>query len=170
MKRHDSQVRTRPFNEIHEKEMKEAQAMLEDLDLIYQSALKSVISSESVLDGFSIKTSMTLCLSGTPFKAIASGEFDSSNKFTYSYFDEQRNKYPNDDPTFVNPQYELFPNMRIFGYNMARFVRNPDVVKECEIRDVKSGGRVFFSLNSFFRTENEENHDLPCRFVYESEI
>lgn len=139
----------------------------EDLDKEYQNELKK---TKDVLERFSIKTRQTICLSGTPFKAIAKGEFTKENTFTYSYFDEQRNKYPNSDQgdfKTVNPDYAHFPDMRIFGYNMARLFSNMTA-------SVFSGdtlyGKKYFSLNRFFETKRDSNPNEPCVFVYEEEI
>lgn len=84
-------------------------------------------SYTSVIKKFQINTKQTICLSGTPFKAIAKGEFTNDNTFTYSYFDEQRNKYPkSEDGDFrtINPDYAHFPDMKIFGYNMSHLFAN----------------------------------------------
>lgn len=139
----------------------------EDLDKEYQSELKK---TKDVLERFSINTKQTICLSGTPFKAIAKGEFTKENTFTYSYFDEQRNKYPNSDEgdfKTVNPDYAHFPDMRIFGYNMTRLFQNMTA-------SVFSGdtlyGKKYFSLNRFFETRRDSNPNEPCVFVYEEEI
>lgn len=139
----------------------------EDLDSEYQSELKK---TKDVLERFKINTKQTICLSGTPFKAIAKGEFTKENTFTYSYFDEQRNKYPNSDQgdfTTKNPDYEHFPDMRIFGYNMTRLFQNMTA-------SVFSGdtlyGKKYFSLNRFFETRRDSNPNEPCVFVYEEEI
>ena len=139
----------------------------EDLDKEYQSELKK---TKDVLDRFKINTKQTICLSGTPFKAIANGEFTKENTFTYSYFDEQRNKYPKSDEgdfKTINPDYAHFPDMRIFGYNMTRLFSNMTA-------SVFSGdtlyGKKYFSLNRFFETRRDSNPNEPCVFVYEEEI
>ena len=139
----------------------------EDLEDEYQRELKK---TKDVLERFSINTKQTICLSGTPFKAIAKGEFTKENTFTYSYFDEQRNKYPNSDEgdfKTVNKDYAHFPDMRIFGYNMTRLFSNMTA-------SVFSGdtlyGKKYFSLNRFFETRRDSNPNEPCVFVYEEEI
>ena len=54
--------------------------------LEYQKNLKDI---KEVIKKFEIKTAKTICLSGTPFKSLAKGEFNQSTSSTYSYFDEQ---------------------------------------------------------------------------------
>lgn len=139
----------------------------EDLDKEYQSELKK---TKDVLERFAIKTKQTICLSGTPFKAIAKGEFGKDNTFTYSYFDEQRNKYPKSDEgdfSVVNPAYEHFPDMKIFGYNMSRLFSN---MTASVFSGDKLYGKPYFSLNKFFETRRDSNPNEPCTFVYEDEI
>ncbi|MCK9309868.1 MAG: DEAD/DEAH box helicase family protein, partial [Candidatus Cloacimonetes bacterium] len=98
------------------------QETIEDIDKDYQKGLKD-IDNKDIAKKFGIKTQQTICLSGTPFKALDRGEFSDSNSFTYSYFDEQKNKYPNDDFQQPSKDYEHFPDMKIFGYNMANLYR-----------------------------------------------
>lgn len=137
---------------------------MEDLDKDYQKNLKNC---KDVIKEFSIKTDKTICLSGTPFKALARGEFNKTNTFTYSYFDEQRNKYPNEqDMTVVDPQYAQFPDMKIFGYNMERLFGNwtANIFSTDKILN-----RKYFSLNKFFETKADYNQDGD-EFIYEDEI
>lgn len=139
----------------------------EDLDSRYQEALKK---SGDIIQKFNIKTKQTVCLSGTPFKALDRGEFTDKSSFTYSYFDEQRNKYPNSgngDFSIINPSYALFPDMKIFGYNMSKLFGNltASVFSEDKLLTKK-----YFSLNKFFETRQENNPNEPCTFIYEEEI
>lgn len=139
----------------------------EDLENEYQDQLKQ---SGDIIKKFNIKTKQTICLSGTPFKALARGEFNDNSSFTYSYFDEQRNKYPNsenDDFSVINPEYEAFPDMKIFGYNMSKLFGNltSQVFSEDKLLTKK-----YFSLNKFFETRQENNPSEPCTFIYEEEI
>ncbi len=139
----------------------------EDLDSNYQDQLKK---AGDVIKKFNIKTKQTICLSGTPFKALARGEFTDQSSFTYSYFDEQRNKYPNSDKgdfSVVNPSYASFPDMKIFGYNMSRLFGNLTASVFSEDRLLT---KKYFSLNKFFETRQENNPNEPCTFIYEGEI
>lgn len=143
---------------------KRTQERLEDFDSEYQ---KELGKTKDVIERFGIKTDKVLCLSGTPFKAIARGEFTKDNTYTYSYFDEQKNKYPNDDFEHPNPAYAHFPDMRIFGYNMSALFGNltSQVFSEDKIL-----GKKYFSLNRFFETRKDDNPEEPCSFIYEDEV
>ncbi len=140
------------------------QEKLEDFDPEYQ---KELSKTKDVIDKFGIKTDKIICLSGTPFKAIARGEFIEENTFTYSYFDEQKNKYPNDDITHPNPQYAQFPDMKIFGYNMSALFGN---LTAQVFSDDKILGKKYFSLNRFFEVRKDSSDTEPYTFVYEKEI
>ena len=145
------------------------QETLEDFDEKYQEELKK-LKNPNVLDKFSIKTDKTICLSGTPFKALARGEFIEDNTFTYSYFDEQKNKYPNsedNDFSVINPKYAHFPDMKILGYNMSQLFSDlaPNMMSNEKILNKR-----YFSLNQFFITKQDENYALDPEFVYEEQI
>ena len=88
-----------------------------------------------------ITTRAYLYLSGTPFKALATGEFIEEQIFNWTYTDEQRAKAAFSDqyPGQRNP-YGSLPQMRLLTYQM------PD-----ELLAVASGGEFDeFDLNAFF--------------------
>jgi hypothetical protein len=85
-----------------------------------------------------------LYLSGTPFKALATGEFIEEQIFNWTYTDEQRAKaqYATQHPTAYNP-YGALPQMRLLTYQM------PD-----EIVAVANAGEFDeFDLNLFFEAK-----------------
>jgi len=147
------------------------QETLEDFEPDYAKAIKNGAGNQDILKKFEIKTKKTICLSGTPFKALARGEFNDENTYTYSYFDEQKNKYPDYEKENykdnVNKDYAIFPDMQIFGYNMSRLFKGLSI--EC-MSNVKILNKSFFSLNKFFETKKESNETLSNTFVYEEEI
>ncbi len=88
-----------------------------------------------------ITTKAYLYLSGTPFKALASGEFIEEQIFNWTYTDEQRAKeaFATQHPGKWNP-YGAMPQMRLLTYQM------PD-----ELVAVASSGEFDeFDLNAFF--------------------
>lgn len=92
-------------------------------------------------DFLPIKTRAYLYLSGTPFKALATGEFIEEQIFNWTYTDEQRAKaeFTRLHPDRWNP-YASLPEMRLFTYQM------PD-----ELVSVASQGEFDeFDLNAFF--------------------
>lgn len=101
-----------------------------------------------------ISTSYYLYLSGTPFRAINSGEFIEEQIFNWTYSDEQREKYA---WVGTNNPYISLPRMVMMTYKM------PD-----EIRQVALQGEFDeFDLNVFFSAKGKGDE---ARFVYENEV
>ncbi len=98
-----------------------------------------------------IQRKFTLYLSGTPFKAIASGEFGDSQIFNWSYADEQEAKagWASDDH---NP-YENMPRLNLFTYRMSDIVR--EQVKQGMELDEEGTIDYAFDLNEFFKTRED---------------
>lgn len=122
-----------------------------------------------VIGKFKITTAKVICLSGTPFKALATREFGDA-VYSYTYFDEQRNKYPNNeegDFETMDPEYADFPDMHIYGYSMGKmFEGMADVVVSTGNPHLKQ----YFSLNRFFSTRSDVNAFDTPRFVHEEEV
>ncbi len=97
--------------------------------------------AEPESDFLPITTRAYLYLSGTPFRALSTGEFIEEQIFNWTYTDEQRAKeaYAAAHPTVRNP-YGALPQLRLLTYQM------PD-----ELLAVASAGEFDeFDLNSFF--------------------
>jgi hypothetical protein len=92
-------------------------------------------------DFLPITTKAYLYLSGTPFKALATGEFIEEQIFNWTYTDEQRAKaaFEVAHPTKHNP-YAALPEMRLLTYQM------PDEL----LAIARSGEFNEFDLNAFF--------------------
>jgi hypothetical protein len=107
---------------------------------------------ESVLP---IQTGHYLYLSGTPFRALASGEFIEEQIYNWTYSDEQRAKRDWKGPA-DNPYAEL-PRLVLMTYTL------PD-----EIRQVAEEGEFNeFDLNEFFRAEGDEE---TAKFDHQDEV
>jgi hypothetical protein len=88
-----------------------------------------------------ITTRAYLYLSGTPFKALATGEFIEEQIFNWTYTDEQRAKerWAQENPHVWNP-YGALPEMRLLTYQM------PDEL----LAIAKQGEFDEFDLGEFF--------------------
>ena len=99
-----------------------------------------------------------LFLSGTPFRALNSGEFIEDQIFSWTYSDEQRAKDAwrgSDNP------YEALPRMVMLTYKL------PDSIRQIAIQ----GEFDEFDLNVFFSARlAEKNRPESARFVYEPEV
>lgn len=105
-----------------------------------------------------IHASAYLYLSGTPFKALATGRFIEEQIFNWTYTDEQRAKaaFTEEYPTERNP-YASLPEMRLLTYQM------PD-----ELVAVASQGEFDeFDLNSFFEATGVANE---AAFVHKDDV
>lgn len=103
-----------------------------------------------------ITTNAFLYLSGTPFRAIASGEFIEEQIFNWTYSDEQRAKvqWPGDADT--NP-YASLPRMVLLTYQL------PDAIREIAMQ----GEFSEFDLNVFFSATGLGD---KAKFKYEDEV
>ena len=101
-----------------------------------------------------IQTGAYLYLSGTPFRAIASGEFIEEQVYNWTYSDEQRAKaaWKGDH----NP-YACLPRMVLMTYQL------PDAVREI----AKQGEFNEFDLNAFFLAEGAGE---DAAFKYQDEV
>ena len=101
-----------------------------------------------------IKTKHYLYLSGTPFRAIESGEFIEEQIFNWTYSDEQKAKANWEGE--VNP-YASLPRMVMLTYQL------PDAIREIAMK----GEFNEFDLNVFFSAEGDKR---DARFKYEDEV
>ncbi|MGJ7461517.1 hypothetical protein ACR80S_10445 [Halomonas sp. MA07-2] len=105
-----------------------------------------------------ITTEAYLYLSGTPFRALASGEFIEEQIFNLTYTDEQRAKeaYAANHPDEWNP-YGALPEMRLLTYQM------PD-----ELLGIASAGEFDeFDLNAFFEASGIGKE---ARFKHQNDV
>jgi len=106
------------------------------------------------VDIIPITTDSFLYLSGTPFKALSSGEFIEEEIFNWTYSDEQREK---ENWIGDNNPYATLPRMVMLTYQM------PD-----SIREIALGGEFNeFDLNTFFTAAGEKEN---ARFTLESDV
>ena len=105
-----------------------------------------------------ITTYAYLYLSGTPFRAISSGEFIEEQIYNWTYSDEQRAKegWEQENPNIANP-YASLPRMVMLTYQL------PDSIREVAIK----GEFNEFDLNLFFSASGES---VLAKFKYEDEV
>jgi hypothetical protein len=131
--------------------------------LEYAAGLEEVnedltILSETETGFLPITTKAYLYLSGTPFKALATGEFIEEQIFNWTYTDEQRAKeaFAAENPGKRNP-YGALPQMRLLTYQM------PD-----ELVAIASAGQFDeFDLNAFFEAKGAGER---AQFTHKSDV
>jgi len=101
-----------------------------------------------------ITTDAYLYLSGTPFRAIASGEFIEEQIYNWTYSDEQRAKR---DWAGADNPYAALPRMVLLTYQL------PDAIREIAMQ----GEFNEFDLNAFFSAEGLGD---KAAFKYQDEV
>ena len=101
-----------------------------------------------------ITTNGYLYLSGTPFRAISSGEFIEDQIFNWTYSDEQRAKQ--EWKGAINP-YASLPRMVLLTYQLPDSIRK--IAMEGEFSE--------FDLNVFFSASGDEDF---AKFTYKNEV
>jgi hypothetical protein len=133
----------------------EAEKELSDFNRIEKEGFAEEDKVEHLEKILPITANHFLYLSGTPFRAINSGEFIEEQIFNWTYSDEQRAK-DNWKSAEPNP-YASLPRMVMLTYQL------PD-----EIAQIASQGEFDgFDLNIFFKAEGTGSE---ARFKYENEV
>jgi len=101
-----------------------------------------------------ITTNAYLYLSGTPFRAIATGEFIEEQIYNWTYSDEQRAKQEWEG---ANNPYFALPRMVLLTYQL------PDTIREIAMQ----GEFNEFDMNVFFNAEGIGN---KAKFKYQNEV
>src|SRR5436190_4144561 len=131
--------------------------------LEYAAGLEKVnedlaVLSEREAEFLPIQTKAYLYLSGTPFRALSTGEFIEEQIFNWTYTDEQRAKdeFAANTTEKWNP-YGALPQMRLLTYQM------PD-----ELLAIASAGEFDeFDLNAFFEASGR---DVKAQFKHKNDV
>ena len=138
----------------------------------WRDAAKELVDAEekereefSSIDDFSEETfplsvKHYLYLSGTPFRALASGEFLDDQIFNWTYADEQRAKELwSEKDCGDNPYLEL-PQLVLMTYQM------PEAIREVAIREERNE----FDLSAFFKAKKVEGKEQEFKFEHEDAV
>lgn len=138
------------------------EARLEDVKKAKEKLQEKVADLQEKLekesDFLPITTKAYLYLSGTPFKALATGEFIEEQIFNWTYTDEQRAKeeFATKSPGRWNP-YGALPRLHLLTYQMP-----PELVA------IASAGEFDeFDLNAFFEASSEGK---KAQFKHKSDV
>ncbi len=108
-----------------------------------------------------ITSEQYLYLSGTPFRALNSGEFLEDQVFNWTYSDEQAAKENWDKSLGENP-YVALPKMVMLTYKVPDSITANVAINE---------GYDEFDINEFFRAEVTEKGKVEtAHFVYEDDV
>lgn len=109
-----------------------------------------------------ISTKYYLFLSGTPFRALNSGEFIEEQIFSWTYSDEQREKenWKESEHNGQPNPYAALPKMVMFTYKI------PDSIQEI----AKQGEYDEFDLNVFFSAKSTTGKVEDAQFIYKDYV
>jgi len=119
--------------------------------LVIDEAHEGIDTTKTDVAFDQIKRKWTLHLSGTPFKALASGRFDGDQIFNWSYEDEQVARQQWEDDGQENP-YAALPTLNLLTYQISRMIT--DRLAEGVATDEDEANIDYtFDLNEFFATK-----------------
>lgn len=120
--------------------------------LVIDEAHEGVDTTKTDVAFNHIKRKYALHLSGTPFKALASGRFADAEIFNWTYEDEQTAREGWSDSTQDNP-YAPLPKLNLLTYQLSRMI--VDRLAEGVAIDEDSANIDYtFDLNEFFATKD----------------
>ena len=130
--------------------------------LVIDEAHEGVDTSKTDVAFTQITRGHTLHLSGTPFKALASGRFGADEIFNWTYEDEQQAKANWADDSVDNP-YAQLPTLNLLTYQLSRMLTER-LAEGVALDDDTGNVDYTFDLAEFFSTKDNGF------FVYEADV
>ncbi len=120
--------------------------------LVIDEAHEGIDTTKTDVAFDQIKRARTLHLSGTPFKALASGRFDQGQIFNWTYEDEQKARQQWDQEDRENP-YAGLPTLNLLTYQISRMITDR-LAEGVAIEEDEANIDYTFDLNEFFATKD----------------
>ena len=120
--------------------------------LVIDEAHEGIDTTKTDVAFDQIKRKWTLHLSGTPFKALASGKFDQDQIFNWTYEDEQVARQQWGDDAQENP-YAALPTLNLLTYQISRMITDR-LAEGVAIDEDEANIDYTFDLNEFFATKD----------------
>ena len=130
--------------------------------LVIDEAHEGIDTTKTDIAFDQIKRRHTLHLSGTPFKALASGRFSEHQIFNWTYEDEQTAREQWSDSSQDNP-YATLPTLNLLTYQLSRMVADR-LSEGVAVEEDEGNVDYTFDLAEFFRTKDNGF------FEYEAEV
>lgn len=130
--------------------------------LVIDEAHEGIDTTKTDVAFDQISRSRTLHLSGTPFKALASGKFGEDQIFNWTYEDERAARENWDDKAVENP-YDALPTLNMLTYQVSRMITDQLAVGVAIAED-EANIDYAFDLSEFFRTKDNGF------FVHEADV
>ena len=120
--------------------------------LVIDEAHEGVDTTKTDVAFNQIKRARTLHLSGTPFKALASGRFPAEDIFNWTYEDERTARQVWKDGSEDSP-YAALPTLNLLTYQLSRMVTDR-LAEGVAIDEDEANIDYTFDLNEFFSTKD----------------
>ncbi len=120
--------------------------------LVIDEAHEGIDTTKTDVAFDQIKRRWTLHLSGTPFKALASGKFEQDQIFNWTYEDEQTARQQWADDGQENP-YAALPTLNLLTYQISRMITDR-LAEGVAIDEDEANIDYTFDLNEFFATKD----------------
>ena len=130
--------------------------------LVIDEAHEGIETTKTDIAFDQIKRKKSLHLSGTPFKALASGRFKEDQIFNWTYEDEQTARDRWSDGSQDNP-YAALPTLNLLTYQLSRMVTD-QLAEGVAVEEDTANVDYTFDLAEFFRTKDNGF------FEYEAEV
>lgn len=134
--------------------------------LIIDEAHEGIDTTKTDVAFDNINRAYTLHLSGTPFKALASGKFSEQQIYNWTYEDEQIARQEWSDPSQDNPYLSL-PRLNMFTYQVSRMITDR-LSQGAALSEDDANIDYAFNLNEFFKTKDSgvfEHRDDVIKFL-----
>lgn len=120
--------------------------------LVIDEAHEGIDTTKTHVAFEQIRRQRTLHLSGTPFKALASGRFGSDQIFNWTYEDEQVACQQWQDESRDNP-YAALPTLNLLTYQISRMISDR-LTEGVAVEEENANIDYTFDLNEFFATKD----------------
>jgi type II restriction enzyme len=120
--------------------------------LVIDEAHEGVDTAKTDVAFDQIKRTWTLHLSGTPFKALASGRFEQDQIFNWTYEDEQAARVGWSNDGEENPYADL-PTLNLLTYQISRMLTER-LAEGVAIAEEEANIDYTFDLSEFFATKD----------------
>jgi type II restriction enzyme len=120
--------------------------------LVIDEAHEGIDTTKTDVAFDQIRRKWTLHLSGTPFKALASGRFDQDQIFNWTYEDEQTARLDWVDDGQDNP-YAALPTLNLLTYQISRMITER-LAEGVAIAEDEANIDYAFDLNEFFAVKD----------------
>ncbi len=134
--------------------------------LVIDEAHEGIDTTKTDVAFDQIKRRWTLHLSGTPFRALASGKFDRDQIFNWTYENEQTARQSWDEDGQDNP-YAALPTLSLLTYQISRMITER-LAEGVAIDEDEANIDYTFDLNEFFATKDNgffEHEDEVIKFL-----